>query len=387
MNASVELNKQRQQNRSLNNNATNTPESQQRHHIRRRTSKNENSFHSLLSRLDLRDGDDDEHCFLLLDFRNSWPNLLTTFVQIRHTPSKKSIAFRLLKTNLHNPRNATIKPYISIVAIHGIGAHPDDTWCKKVDAGRPEERYVNWLSNARMLPAVVPQARIMRYGYESQWFGEETISLKASTVAQRLLRSLTPERKVSLVSVRSGRVRDHIDAAQTIVDAKRSGDKWPGIYKSTIGILFFGTPFRGAGGLNQSEMLLAIQSQYDDDQIQGSSLNILAPGNETLMDLMELFFETRQDKNMTHVACFFEQKPSNVGAIYKGSRIQKFVVDESSGCLDQSESTEKYLLSRDHFNMNKFGKPTEEDFQTVREAIETMVEQAPALLAARDQRK
>ena len=68
-----------------------------------------------------------------------------------------------------------------------------------MDAGRPEERYVNWLSDARMLPAVVPQARIMRYGYESQWFGEETISLKASTVAQRLLRGLIRERKVSLV--------------------------------------------------------------------------------------------------------------------------------------------------------------------------------------------
>ena len=85
------------------------------------------------------------------------------------------------------------------MAIHGIGAHPDDTWCKKVDAGGLGERYVNWLSDASMLPAVVPQARVIRYGYESQWFGEETISLKASTVAQRLLRSLTRERKVSLV--------------------------------------------------------------------------------------------------------------------------------------------------------------------------------------------
>ncbi len=84
----------------------------------------------------------------------------------------------------------------SIVAIHGIGAHPDDTWCKKLDAGGTEERYVNWLSDLHMLPAVVPQARIMRYEYESQWFGEETIHLKASTVAQRLLRSLQRIRKV-----------------------------------------------------------------------------------------------------------------------------------------------------------------------------------------------
>ena len=106
------------------------------------------------------------------------------------------------------------------------------------------------------------------------------------------------------------------------MDAKRSHNKWPGIYKSTAGMLFFGTPFRGTSGLNQAEILQAIQSQYDDDQIQGSNLNILAPGNETLMDLMDLFFETRQERNMARVACFFEQKPSNVGAIYKGPRIE-----------------------------------------------------------------
>ena len=38
-----------------------------------------------------------------------------------------------------------------------------------------------------------------------------------------------------------------------------------------------------------------------------------------------------------------------------------FVVDETSECLDQSESTEEYSLSRDYFNMNKFGKREEED--------------------------
>ena len=35
--------------------------------------------------------------------------------------------------------------------------------------------------------------------------------------------------------------------------------------------------------------------------------------------------------------------------------------------------------------MNKFGKPEEEDFQTVCEVIQKMVEQAPALVAGRDQ--
>ena len=60
------------------------------------------------------------------------------------------------------------------------------------------------------------------------------------------------------------------------------------------------------------------------------------------------------------------------------------MVDESSGCLDQGESTEKYSLSRDHFSMNKFGKPEEEDFITVCEVIKKIVEQSPRLVAARD---
>ena len=60
-------------------------------------------------------------------------------------------------------------------------------------------------------------------------------------------------------------------------------------------------------------------------------------------------------------------------------------MDETSGCLDQSESTEKYSLSRDHFNMNKFGKREEEDFETLCDVIEKMVEQAPTLMLARNQ--
>lgn len=49
--------------------------------------------------------------------------------------------------------------------------------------------------------------------------------------------------------------------------------------------------------------------------------------------------------------------------------MQRFVVSESSGCLDVSEATEKYSLERSHFNMNKFCKPNEEDFKTASEVM------------------
>jgi len=60
-------------------------------------------------------------------------------------------------------------------------------------------------------------------------------------------------------------------------------------------------------------------------------------------------------------------------------------VSASSGCLDLSESTKKYSLSRNHFNMNKFGRPDEEDYQTVSEVIIKMAEEAAGLIIARTQ--
>jgi hypothetical protein len=62
-------------------------------------------------------------------------------------------------------------------------------------------------------------------------------------------------------------------------------------------------------------------------------------------------------------------------------------VSESSGCLDLSDATSKYSLSRSHFNMNKFGKPTEEDFETVGDVLKEMIGASPGLMLARSQRK
>jgi hypothetical protein len=87
----------------------------------------------------------------------------------------------------------------SIVAIHGLGAHPDDSWCTNAGT-RESPKWVNWLEEESMLPAVVPNARIMRYGYQSQWFGKEMMQQSVSTVAERLLKALKRTRKVRTVS-------------------------------------------------------------------------------------------------------------------------------------------------------------------------------------------
>ena len=58
--------------------------------------------------------------------------------------------------------------FLSIVAVHGLGATPDWAWIRKVKTG-DQEKLVNWLVDGNMLPAKLPNSRIMTFNYESKW--------------------------------------------------------------------------------------------------------------------------------------------------------------------------------------------------------------------------
>ena len=87
------------------------------------------------------------------------------------------------------------------------------------------------------------------------------------------------------------------------------------MFKSTTGLIFLGTPFRGAEGMSPLEMLEAARSEYQDDEVQTAVLQVLEPGNEFLQELVDQFGKTRMLANKAQVACFFELKSSNVGKI------------------------------------------------------------------------
>ncbi|PSN58896.1 hypothetical protein BS50DRAFT_509589, partial [Corynespora cassiicola Philippines] len=182
---------------------------------------------------------------------------------------------------------------IDIVAVHGLGAHPDDSWCKNVGT-RESPRWINWLEEESMLPAVAPNARVMRYGYESQWFGKEPMQQSASTVADRLLKALKRKRKD--VSFRP--------------------------------LLFVAHCF---GGL---VMLEAARREYHDDQVQPTALEVLQPGNAYLQEVVDGFLKKmRGQTTKTQIACFYELKASDVGKIVGGQsrtvRVDECCVTES----------------------------------------------------------
>lgn len=101
-----------------------------------------------------------------------------------------------------------------------------------------------------------------------------------------------------------------------LLEAEQYPGEWPGVFQSTTGLIFLGTPFRGAEGMNLMKMLDAARREYDEDQVQPTALEILQPGNAYLLDIVDSFLKKlREQKNKTHIACFYELKTSNVGRI------------------------------------------------------------------------
>jgi hypothetical protein len=110
-------------------------------------------------------------------------------------------------------------------------------------------------------------------------------------------------------------------------------------------LVFFGTPFRGAEGMSQVEMLAAAQREYDDDDIQLQVLKILEPGNEFLQDVVDQFGNIRKKTNQVRIACFYELKSTNVGKVVGKSDRTVGHLPLSYVCSDTAKSIRRDSLS------------------------------------------
>src|SRR5437868_5185587 len=66
------------------------------------------------------------------------------------------------------------------------------------------------------------------------------------------------------------------DISQTLVDAHTERKRWPGIYDSTVGLIFLGTPFRGThDSLSRGEILRRAQELFTGSPAYVENLEIL----------------------------------------------------------------------------------------------------------------
>ncbi|RYP76538.1 hypothetical protein DL770_007209 [Monosporascus sp. CRB-9-2] len=219
---------------------------------------------------------------------------------------------------------------VDIVTVHGIGAHPDDTWCKKIDGDDGRTR--------------------------------TDLLFLSGTV---LVASLS-EGTCSAISAAHG-----TNMSQVLVDAHMERKRWPGIYDST------------------GEILKHAYKLFTGSPVYGENLGILQAGGVSLIGLVDTYLRIARQSAMPRVACFYEQKASDVGRIFGKNPIKRrkipsvILVNENSGSLDLNEKSDKYALPRTHFDIEKFGSPEEQGFRLVRPAIITMVEEGHDLVFTR----
>ncbi|RYP52067.1 hypothetical protein DL768_002750 [Monosporascus sp. mg162] len=153
----------------------------------------------------------------------------------------------------YSPAPNTPNP-IDIVADHGLNGHPTKSWTHTT-ATRDSTL---WLKD--LLPTKLPGARVMTFGYEASVIGNTSVHGVREN-AKKLLAAVRDRREdndddgrpiVFIVHSLGG-----ILAKQALKLANSDG-KRSGIAGSTKGIVFFGTPHRGADAAKWARLVLGI---------------------------------------------------------------------------------------------------------------------------------
>lgn len=227
-------------------------------------------------------------------------------------PKLSSVPPAQLGIRIMNPSLDPAAAKVDIVAVHGLGAIPDITWEDSASG-------VNWLSEPLMLPAVTPEARILRFGYDSLWLGKEPIRTRLPTIADKLLLVLARERQdhprrplVFVGHCFGGLV---IQRALTTANLYTETDTEEGILKSTVGVVFLGTPNRGTLAFGSRSALfaaIAAQSELYPSMEAGVLEAMELEGAAGILDVSNDFLKLSARMKL-RVTCFFEQRESNLG--------------------------------------------------------------------------
>ncbi|KAF6822496.1 hypothetical protein CPLU01_11994 [Colletotrichum plurivorum] len=262
-----------------------------------------------------------------------------------------------------------VNPQFEIVAVHGLGAHPEHTWeGKSIDKVKPKVHLLRDL-----LPRAFPTARILSFSYNSDWLvdaPEKTAQQIGHRLAERLAEhrgealrlpiifighsfgGIVIKQVRSLLSVCLLHFIEHV--TQALCAMARSSSAM----EDTRGIIFLGTPHQG------SSLSIAASILGKLTALLGSNtalLLTLQSNHNQLSDLEDEFRRVATDKQITS---FYETKPT-------------FYLGLSLGCVSLlSHCVESFLtphsVDTDHAGLNKFNGPDDAAFREIKTVIEKL---------------
>lgn len=163
-----------------------------------------------------------------------------------------------------------------------------------------------------MLPSILPNARVMRYGYRSAWFGDEKLITSPREISRDLLEKLEsarkacPKRPLIMIAHSFG----GLVVMQTLI---RAQDRASDLCTYTVGLIFFGTPFRGNGTLPQEALIHLAEEVHGE--IFERQLDTSSHDSAYLHGLTDQFHAYLAKGVKPRVACFYEQQPTNLTVV------------------------------------------------------------------------
>ncbi|KAI1465801.1 armadillo-type protein [Daldinia caldariorum] len=226
-----------------------------------------------------------------------------------------------------NPQNAKFE----IVAVHGLGAHPEHTW--KGPGG------VHLLRE--LLKDSFPEARILSFAYNSDWLVNAPIQ-STEPISKWLLEELTKKRQSPRLPII---FMGHSFGGIVIKEALSSAQCSREILEDTCGIIFLGTPHQGSSASFTAAMLASWTSLLGSDNTLLLSLQSHGPD---LSDLQDRFM--RQISSCSRdvpVVYFYETRPTYIMRWFSVGLIVNR--DSASGF-----SANNIDMDTNHTGLNKF---------------------------------
>ena len=275
--------------------------------------------------------------------------------------------FGLTEVSSSRPAN------VDIVFVHGLNGDPQKTWTS--------ENSKTFWPNQLLAPILEEEkARILVYGYDADVtsFTDGASKDKIHNHAEHLVAELAANRRIRKATERPIIFVAHslgglVVKRALIHSSEIRGQKTEhlrSIWVSTYGILFLGTPHKGADMASWGSRLEWICSAVMPKKILDSQPHLvdsLKKDNETLQNIDRQFIQLMAK---LHVFFFHEAKPTNLRGTLR------FIVDEDSAS-PTVQDVERAAIQADHSHMCKFENDSSPGFDLVAEAIQRYADEAP----------